>query len=132
MGILTSRDVDVEPYFDGCQGDKKGGTGGVLANAPDEGPIFDGCRRERGGAGRRRTIVRRGLRDNEATEGGAKSGPSSREDFAWIEYVIRVEQLLDLFHRQHRLIRQLHAEIGCFGQAYTVLTGKRAAETNGL
>jgi hypothetical protein len=79
-----------------------------------DGPNFDAYRggeEERAGGV---VYLRRGLRDDEATKGGAKSGPSCGEDLARVHDIIRVEQLLDLLHRQDRQVRKLHAEIGRF------------------
>ena len=74
------RRADVEPYFDGYRGSEEERAGGVLE-------------------------VRRGLRDDEATKGGTKSGLSSREDFVWVENVIRIEKPFNIFHRLYRLVR---------------------------
>jgi hypothetical protein len=53
---------------------------------------------------RRRTISTSRIVTTKATRAGAKEGSTScREDFVGVQNVIRVEQLFDLLHRQHRL-----------------------------
>ena len=76
---------------------------GTVPTLLHDGSIFDGYRggeEERAGGV---VNLRRGHRDDEAAKVGAKSGPSCGKDFARVEYVIRVEQLLYLLHRQHHL-----------------------------
>src|SRR5450756_1660919 len=67
--------------------------------------------RSQGSVSRRRTICTSRKGKTRTTRAGAKSGPSCREDFAGIENVVGVEELLNPLHRRDRVRRQLHPQI---------------------